>query len=417
MSKSVLSSANGLLAAVDSCDLLVAVGAGGVGKTTTSAALGLLGAMRGRRTLVLTIDPARRLLQALGLHDRTLPPNEPVEVLPRMSDALGVGHSPHQHAVLGSLDAMMLDPEIGAEQMVERLLPDPALREEVMGNRIYRALLPALGASPDLVALELLADLHRSKRYDLIVLDTPPTHNTADFLAAGQTFANFINEGVLKWFAKVPAPGENKKPSLWSRGSSAAMGVLGRLFGAEILPDIAQFFRSFRDVMPAMRARSEATDALLRSDVTRFVAVTAPGETSLREAEHMLALLQQEGLPFAGFVVNRVLQAPTVLADQQRVQQSAAALRARLISTGMAEVEAAHLSARLLEGASRLHHLDRADAAHIERLRRMGGSKRFLTVVPQFEHDIHTLGELRDLSTRLVDGAAEDLDRSARALA
>ncbi len=397
---------NGLLEAVDRCGLLVAVGSGGVGKTTTSAALGLLGALRGRRTLVLTIDPARRLLQALGQHDRTLPPNEPVEVLPRMAPALLGGASPFETERLGSLDAMMLDPEIGAEQMVERLLPDPSLREEVMGNRIYRALLPALGASPDLVALELLADLHRSGRYELIVLDTPPTHNTADFLAAGQTFANFINEGVLKWFAKVPAPGENKKPSLWSRGSSAAMGVLGRLFGSEVLPDIAQFFRSFRDVMPAMRARSEATDALLRSNVTRFVAGTAPGETSFREAGHMLALLEREGLPFAGFVVNRVLQAPAVLAEPERLAESAVALRGRLVATGMAADEAEHLAARLLEGADRLHHLDRADAQHVDRLRALGGKGSFLTVVPQMEHDIHTLAELRELSTRLVQGAA-----------
>ncbi len=401
-----------LLEVVDNVNLLVVVGSGGVGKTTTSAALGVLGALRGRNTLVLTIDPARRLLQALGLDGGALAPNVPVEVLPRMTAALENPASPFARGACGRLDAMMLDPEIGAEQMVERLLPDASLREEVMGNRIYRALLPALGASPDLVALELLADLHRAGRYDLIVLDTPPTHNTADFLAAGQTFANFINEGVLKWFAKVPARGENQKQSFWSRGSSAAMGVLGRLFGAEILPDIAQFFRSFRDVMPAMRARSEATDALLRADVTRFIAITAPGETSLREAKHLVALLRHETLPFAGFVVNRVLMAPAAFADAAKMADSAAALRERLTAGGMA-VEAAHnLSERLVAGAANLHHLDRADAHHIEQLRGFAGKGTFISVVAQMEHDLHTLPQLCALAGSLVVGTG-DLDRSA----
>jgi anion-transporting ArsA/GET3 family ATPase len=303
---------------------------------------------------------------------------------------------------------MMLDPEIGAEQMVERLLPDPSMRAEVMGNRIYRALLPALGASPDLVALELLADLHRAGTYDLIVLDTPPTHNTADFLAAGQTFANFINEGVLKWFSKVPARGETQKPSLWSRGSSATMSVLGRLFGAEILPDIAQFFRSFRDVMPAMRARSEATDALLRASVTRFVAITAPGETSLREAQHMVALLAKESLPFAGFVVNRVLKAPDAFGDADKMAESAAALRHRLRAGGMAAEAAEALAARLIEGAANLHHLDRADAHHVERLRAFAGKDAFITVVPQMELELHTLPQLAALAAMLVEGTDTD---------
>ncbi len=398
---------NRLLQCVDEAQLLVAVGSGGVGKTTSAAALGLLGALRGRKTLVLTIDPARRLLQALGLDGDACAPNTALPVLPRLQGALGeaVDGDPWRRGALGSLDAMMLDPELGAEQMVERLLPDPKMRDEVMGNRIYRALLPALGASPDLVALELLAELQRTGRYELIVLDTPPTHNTAEFLQAGQTFANFINEQVLKWFAKVPARDDTSRPGLFARGSSAAMGVLGKLFGAEVLPDIAQFFRSFRDVMPLMRARSEATDALLRSSATRFVAVTAPGETSLREARHMLDLLRREGLPFAGFVVNRVLQVPGALTDPARVERSAEALIARLVRGGMTPEAARHLADRLRDGASRLQNLDAADAAHVTSLRKMAGSGTFLSVVPQMEHDIHTLPELRDLAGRLAAGA------------
>ncbi len=401
-------SADRLLESVDRARLLVAVGSGGVGKTTTAAALALLAARRGRKTLVLTIDPARRLLQALGLDGADCVANTPLPVLPRLHQQLLAGDSNAAYSLVApeatALDAMMLDPALGAEQMVERLLPNPALREEVLGNRIYRALLPALGASPDLVALELLAELHRRNQYELIVLDTPPTHNTAEFLQAGQTFAHFINEQVLKWFAKVPARDESSRPGFFSRGSVAAMGVLGRLFGSEVLPDIAQFFRSFRDVMPAMRARSEATDALLRSPATRFIAVTAPGETSLREARHMLALLQREGLPFAGFVVNRVLMLPQSLGDEARVQAVAASLVARLQHSGMEQQAAAHLAERLCDGASKLRDLDQADAAHVRSLRALVGRTSFLSIVPQLEHDIHTLPQLCDLGARMVQG-------------
>lgn len=392
---------------IDRASLLVAVGAGGVGKTTTAATLGLLCALRGRRTLVLTIDPARRLLQALGLDGQGMAANTALPVLPRMSGALlEAARPPWQQTDTPVLDAMMLDPERGAEEMVERLLPDPSLRDEVMGNRIYRALLPALGASPDLVALDLLAVLHRRGAYDVIVLDTPPTHNTVEFLHAGQTFANFINERVLEWFSKVPAPADKPaRPSIFARGGSAAMGVLGKLFGAEVLPDIAQFFRSFREVMPRMRAQSEATDALLRSDGTRFVAVTAPGETSLREARHLVEVLRGERLPFAGFIVNRVIQTPASLGDGAAVSAASLDLARRLGEAGMAPEGAAHLAERLREGARRLTALDQADAAHVSVLRQTAGREAFVLVVPQREQEIHTLPELVQLASELVGDA------------
>ncbi|HAN30066.1 MAG TPA: hypothetical protein DCQ06_00575 [Myxococcales bacterium] len=373
-------------------ELLVCIGSGGVGKTTTSAALALAAALAGRKTLVLTIDPARRLLQALGLHREDLPANTPLEVLPRMNAELAI-ESQQVH-----LDAMMLDPALGASQMVERLLPDPSLRAEVLGNRVYQALLPALGASPDLVALELLAELHGRGTYDLIVLDTPPAHNTMDFLQAGQTFANFINERVLKWFSRIPKRGEANKKSIFRRSTSVAMSVLGRLFGAEILPDIAEFFYSFRDVMPLMRERSRQTDALMRSQSTRFIAITAPGATSAREARHLLSLLTAEGLPFAGFVVNRVLQVSDH--SPQQLEDGLRQIESTLSADGVHGVEA--LLTGLDVAYQRLAHLAVADAGQVDMLRGLAGEGRFCVVVPQLEHDIHKLPELMALGNRLT---------------
>lgn len=391
---------NLLLAAIDESKLLICVGSGGVGKTTTSAALALRACLRGRDVLVLTIDPARRLLQALGLDHANIPANTPVEVLPRMIDALGEPMPEGVH-----LHAMMLDPELGASQTIERLLPDPALREEVLGNRIYRALLPIFSAAPDYVALELIADLHAEQGYDLIVLDTPPTHNAMDFLNAGKMLSSFINERVLRWFARVPqANAEGRRFDFLRRGSSVAMAVLGKLFGSDVLPDIAAFFQSFRDVLPALVARSEQTDSLMRSPVTRFIAVTAPGETSLREASHLRDLMAEQGLPFAGFIVNRVVQAPDTLLDPERVIAAAEQLRGQLVANGHSESDAEGLVGRLQVGTERLTYMDRADRDHVESLRALSGPGTFCAVAPQLEQDIHVLAELNDLGRRLVEG-------------
>jgi anion-transporting ArsA/GET3 family ATPase len=378
-------------------DLLICLGSGGVGKTTTSAALALAAAFEGRRVLVLTIDPARRLLQALGLDGDDYPANTPLPVLPRLASAFGA------EPPTGSLDAMMLDPEQGADEMFERLLPDGTMRAEVLDNPIYRAFIPTLSAAPDYVALELITELHAQGRWDLIVLDTPPTHNAVEFLEAGETLSKFINERVMKWFAKVPdnADDNTLRMRLLRRGGSVAVSVLGRLFGNEVMSDIATFFRSFSEVLPAMTARSQQTNALMRRDDTAFIAVTAPGETAQREAAHLREVLRSRGMPFEGFVVNRALRMPPTLRTAEGRATAREALEARLLRDGVAQ--AGERAADAERAGRQLAQLAEADEAHIAALSKLGGPAAFCQVVPQLEHDIHQLTELRALGAILLE--------------
>ena len=385
--------------------LIVCCGSGGVGKTTTSAALALMAALAGRKALVLTIDPAQRLLQALGLHGSELAANTPLEVLPKMApDLLDALLLPDGRlASGGTLHAMMLDAESGAIAMVERLLPDPTLRDQVLGNRVYRAFLPTLAASPDYIALELIHSLLRDERFDLLILDTPPMHNAMDFLQAGGTLSSFLNERVLKWFARVPLPNQKSRFSFLNTGSSMAMTVLGKLFGSETLPDIAQFFSSFQEVLPRLRDRANETDRLLRSPNTSFLVVTAPGETSLREARHLYGVLREQAMPFRGFIVNRVLQVPDALVGQA-LDASTQALTARLLRAGGTPKSAQDLAMRMATAARRLGDLERADADHIDALRVLAGRAGFCSVAPQREQDLHSLTELVGLGRVLLDG-------------
>lgn len=370
---------------IDRSRLLVLAGSGGVGKTTTAAAVALTAALRGRRVLVLTIDPAMRLLQAMGLDRQGLAPNEPHEVLPRLVAQLG-GRSSR-----GSLHAMMLDAASGAQAMVDRLLPNPAIREEVLANRIYQAFLPTLQASPDYIALELIQSLSQDPRFDLIVLDTPPMHNALDFLQAGHTLASFVNERVLKWFSKVPTGG--KRGLSWlSASTSMAMTVLGKLLGSDALPDIASFFLHFQDILPRLRDRALATDAMLRDPKTQFLVVAAPGDTSRREAAHLADVLRKHQIQVAGLVVNRVFR----LHEQWQTRQTAAE---QLASVALP----AELRARWQGLLDSLAHLHDADAAHTAALRAVAGKGALLAAVPQQSGELHTLAELALLGEILMD--------------
>ena len=268
--------------------VIVCCGAGGVGKTTTSAALALAAARHGRRVLVLTIDPARRLAQAMGIHESM---REPTQVSPeRLKDA-GVED--------GSLDAWMLNPDVVFDKLVRSMAKTPEQAERILSSRLFRHLSELVAGMQEYTAAEALYELSTSGRYDLVVLDTPPSRNALDFLEAPGKLARFLDEKILNLF--LPA----KQRGLVKRASEFIGVVFTKVFGAEFFAEIQEFLSAFGGMFGPKRIHAEGVRALLSSDQAAFILVTSPDQAALTDARYFRDRIIDMGLPFAGFVLNR----------------------------------------------------------------------------------------------------------------
>ncbi|HEY3451846.1 MAG TPA: ArsA-related P-loop ATPase [Myxococcales bacterium] len=291
-----------LASLVDKAPLVVCLGPGGVGKTTLSAVLALRQAAVGKRSLVLTIDPARRLADALGLAGLT---NDAVEVTSFQKMHPG-----------GSLSALMLDPTATFDHLVAMLVSDPARREALFANRYYQHMSRSLAGTLEYMAVERLHDLTHSKKFDAIVLDTPPTTNALDFLEAPEKIAVFFSERVVKWLMPVAKRKESWTSRIFSRAGSVALGLMSKVAGDEFVNDTAGFFGAFADLLGSFRARGLEVGKLLRDPQTAFLIVCAPDLTRLAEAQEIDRRLAGAGCKVHGFVVNRVDEAFLPLAGE-----------------------------------------------------------------------------------------------------
>lgn len=272
--------------------VVVTCGAGGVGKTTTAAALGLGAARLGRRVLVLTIDPARRLGEALGLPESGPKPSR----VPRAS----------------ALDAWMLDPKVVFEGMVRRLTADEDKVQRILSNRIYKTLNELVTGMQEYTAAEALYTFVQSGEYDLVVLDTPPSRNALEFLEAPRKLSLFLDEKIVGVFL----PGDHGGMIL-RRARQLVGSIFERVFGAGFFEDVQEFLGAFSGMFTAMREHSTAVRELLTSNEAAFVVVTSPDPSALEEGRFMHEKLRQMGLPFAGYVLNRSWAYTRGLADPE----------------------------------------------------------------------------------------------------
>jgi len=268
--------------------VIVCCGAGGVGKTTTAAALGLAAARLGRRVLVLTIDPARRLAQAMGLGATR---REPTPVPAQRLVEAGI--------TAGTLDAWMLDPDVVFEGLVRRMATSPEQARRIIDSRLFRHLSELVSGMQEYTAAEALHELAGSGRYDLVVLDTPPSRHALDFLEAPGRLARFLDEKILNLFLPRTQKG------LFRKATELIATVFTRVFGVEFYGEIQEFLGALGGMFGPMRGHAEGVRALLSSDRAAFLLITSPDQAALGEARYFRDRIRAMGLPFAGFLLNR----------------------------------------------------------------------------------------------------------------
>ncbi|HEY3726091.1 MAG TPA: ArsA-related P-loop ATPase [Solirubrobacteraceae bacterium] len=342
-------------------------GSGGVGKTTTSAAVALGMAARGAKVAVVTIDPAKRLANALGLEELE---NAPRRVEPERLAAAGIEGD-------GELWAMMLDPKRTFDELIERIAPDPARAQEIKDNRVYRELSTAVSGSQEFSAVAKLFELDREGDFDLLVLDTPPSRNALDFLDAPGRLTSFLEGRALKTLVRPTGLGMR----VLGRGAAPFLAGLRRVTGVDLLSDLSTFFALLGSMTDDFSERAREVEVMLRAPTTAFVLVTSAQSAAIDEAMWFRRTLQDSGLPFAGVIVNRVHH--DVLGDAE-AEDLLAALRSRL---------PAELAARVAENFGDYHVLARRDARNIERLGAELGDRPLL-LVPHLDDDVHDVDGL-----------------------
>ena len=285
-------------------EVLVFCGSGGVGKTSTAAAAALAAAVHvGGRVLVLTIDPARRLADALGIEGiGNIERRVPDEVL------RAAGLAPR-----GELWAAMLDTKASWDDLVLRHAPDAETANQILDNRLYENLTSRFVQSHDYIAMERLYELHATGTYDLIVVDTPPTRNALDFLDAPQRMADFFGGRLLRWLTAPYRIGGGRGARLVNFASRPFYQVADRILGTQFLQDIAEFFLNFETMYSGFVTRAKAVERLLHDKRTAFAVVTTLEGAPLREAEFFCAQLTARDYHLGALVLNRVL--PTSFAD------------------------------------------------------------------------------------------------------
>ncbi|HNF98369.1 MAG TPA: ArsA-related P-loop ATPase, partial [Pseudomonadota bacterium] len=380
---------------ISSKRIVMVVGSGGVGKTTTSATLGLLAALRGRRVLVLTIDPARRLADALSVsalsHEIQKVPEERLRIL-----AAARGETPVPGGVL---DAMMLDQKRAFDDLVARYATDPKLRDRVLRNQIYQQISSALAGSHEYAAMSRLYELSQLDRYDLLVMDTPPTENAIDFLDAPDKMAKAVDSETIQWIMKqYLQQAGSLSLRLLGMGGTIVLKGLGRFLGSAFLTQVAEFFVEFQQVLAGFRERAQKVTELMQKPEVAFLLACSPEPLSIDEAVYFHERLTRAKLSIGGCIVNRVhSHAREVPADLLPILQTRPEL------SGFASDDLAALADELSRTYAEQRTLAAADEASI---RRLGEKLKLpLSQIPLLEQDVHDAASMAAVSRHLIPPA------------
>ena len=371
-------------------EMIIVCGSGGVGKTTTAAALAAQAAIHiGGRVLVLTVDPAKRLANALGLqafgNTETRIPE---------SAFVAAGVQPR-----GELWAAMLDTKAGWDELIRRHAPDAQLRDTVLANPLYTNITGRFVQSHDYIAMERLHELHASGAYDLVIIDTPPSRNALDILDAPGRMMEFFGSRLLRWLT-VPY-----RSRLFTAASKPFYQVADRVLGSRFLQDIAEFFVLFQTMEQGFVTRAREVERLLSDPRTSFLVVSTLEAAPAHEAAFLASALRERNLPLGGVVINRampaVLREPAVataattlgaVVEQQRLS---AALGAEL------DAEPAVVQSLLAAISASFHDIAMVATREAERRSELERLAPFTAVAPALGQDIHHLAGLLELGDHL----------------
>lgn len=351
-------------------ELILTCGPGGVGKTTTAAALGVAAARAGRKVVVVTVDPARRLADALGLDD-SIEADEPHLVK-------GVT----KRATDGELWALMLDAELTFDRLVREQAGSRKQADAVLNNPVYQAISGSLSGAQEYMAVERLHQLHVSGDWDLVIVDTPPSRHAIDLLEAPDRLVGFLSHPVYRTLTV----GQRTFAKITDAASSMFLWAVKRLAGPQIVEDTVEFFRSLANIEGGLRQRAKEVSRLLRGDRTSFVVVSSPRAEAVSEAEHLLDAIADKNFPLGGLVVNLIHPLPIELSDDD------AELLSDLGDGPLADQ---------LDWHRELTRLATAERNELTTLEKLAGDAPIVEL-PLLEVDIHDVPGLVGLSTLLV---------------
>ena len=341
--------------------ILICCGSGGVGKTTIAASLALEAAERGKKAIVLTIDPARRLARALGLEEL---PNEP-----RLVREFGGG----------SLYAMMLDTKRTFDRLAEKYAPERA--GAILNNRLYRHLSSMIAGSQEYMAMERLFEIDQQGEFDLLVLDTPPTRHALDFLEAPRRMIQITSNSILGWFLKPGLFAGRLGFKTLQRGAEKILGVFDRLAGFSFLHELAEMLGLISGMLGGFRARAEAVQELLRQPYVGFLLVTSPASVALQDALYFFRRIQEAKLPFLGFIINKTHAPFAVPVPETTFRDFTPPLQAKL-----------------KRNFENYHRLGERDRKEVQLLKGVAGSRYLYLPIPALPDDPHDLEGLKKLN-------------------
>ncbi|MBW2294986.1 MAG: ArsA family ATPase [Deltaproteobacteria bacterium] len=369
--------------------IIVCVGTGGVGKTTVAAALALDAARRGRRTLVLTIDPARRLADALGIRE--------------------LGNDPHRIATPNGesdleLYAMMLDPKLTFDGLIARFAPNEVVRQQILDNPIYEHVSGALAGSGEYAAMEKVLEMSESGRFDLVVVDTPPAQHVLEFLEAPRRLIEFLDSRLVKLLVHPAMAAGRFGVRLFQRPIQAVLQLLERVTGVGFLEDLSDFLMAIDDLSDGFKQRADRIQQTLLGDKTAFVLVAGPGRESSQNALLFLEHLDEIRASLQGVIINRMHLWPGATTPNPHLADGTVP-QADLerLATALGDGAAARAAVATAGDYAREVQRDFENTRSLYNHAQQKGA--FFRSVPELSQDVHDLESLSGIAAALVPDA------------